>query len=101
MNSLSILGTLDWGDWLRGLVAAVISGGASAVTSGVVVTMVDPQHFNAGTSGFWKIVVAMFAANAFMGGMLFLRQNPVPTAKTTTTTVQATQVTPTSTTTIQ
>lgn len=78
------IGTLDWGDWFYGLFAAIIGGGMSAITSGVVVNMVDPDHFKAGSHDFYTIVWSMFAANAIISGAMFLRQKPLPTVKVTT-----------------
>lgn len=46
MNLPLGFGRLDVSDWVRGLMAAFISGGASAVTSGVTVNMLDPEHYN-------------------------------------------------------
>lgn len=78
------IGTLDWGDWFYGLFAAIIGGGMSAITSGVIVNMLDPDKFQAGSPAFWKLVGSMFLANAVYSGAMFLRQKPLPTVKVTT-----------------
>lgn len=76
---------LDWSQWLYGLVAGFIGGGSTAVVSGVTINLVDPEHFNAKTSGFYKLVGAIFLANGIMSGFMYLKQNPLPVIKTTTT----------------
>ncbi len=82
---------LDIGDWLRGLVAACVSGGSSAVVSGGVVAVQDPEHFRGG--GAFRLMGLMFLTNAAMGMFLYLKQKPVPDLKTVSTTVQTTEKT--------
>lgn len=81
-------GDLDFSDWARGLVSAFISGGASAVTSGVTVNLLDPNHYNVHTGSFYVLVGAMFAANGLMNMMAFLRTKPIPELKTVEKTVK-------------
>ena len=84
----SLFANLDLGNWLYGLLAAVIAGGANAVVGGVAINMVDPAHFNAQHADFYKLVTALFLANATMSFFLYLKQNPIPAhliSKTTTT----------------
>lgn len=69
---------LDLGNWLYGLVAAVVGGGANAVVAGVAINIADPSHFNASTGPFYKIVGTVFAANATMSFFLYLKQTPLP-----------------------
>jgi hypothetical protein len=69
---------MDWGNWLAGLWAAVIGGGANAVAGGVAINMVDPHHFNAQNSDFYRLVIGLFAANATVSFFMYLKQNPVP-----------------------
>lgn len=87
---------LDFGDWLYGLFAAVVSGGANAVVGGVALNLVDPRHFNTLNPDFYKLVVTLFLANGTMAFFLYLKQNPVPKivhkeVTTTTTTVEKTE----------
>jgi glycerol-3-phosphate acyltransferase PlsY len=79
-------GKLDWENWMYGVFAGFIGGGATAVTSGVTLNMVDPKDFNVYTSKFYVMVAAIFAANGLMSMFMFLKQNPLPPIVTTTTT---------------
>jgi hypothetical protein len=66
--------------WLHGLVAGVISGGASGVTNGSVASMIAPETFNL-HAGIWKLLGLLFATfiiQGFMGAMAYLKQSPVP-----------------------
>lgn len=71
-------GGLDFKDWFKGLVAAFVSGGASAVTSGFTVSALDPKGYNFQSSKIYTLMLAMFLVNGIMGAMMFLRQKPVP-----------------------
>ena len=85
-------GDLDIGEWIRGAIAAFVSGGASAVTSGITVSALDNKDYNltTGASKLMLLMLTMFLVNGLMGLMFFLRQKPVPDHKTVTTTVQET-----------
>ena len=68
--------------WLYSLLAAFISGGASAVTCGLTAMGFDPQKFNlTGVSGLWHIL-GLMAANFLVSGLfgvaLYLRKAPLP-----------------------
>jgi hypothetical protein len=78
-------GTLDWSDWLRGVISAFVGGGAGAVTSGVVVSLGDPQQYNMGTQKFYVLVGSVFLMSGMMNLMAFLRNKPMPDVKTVTT----------------
>ena len=73
---------LDVLDWLYGLAAAVIGGGANAVVGGITINMIDPKHFNAGNFDFYKLVAAMFMANAVISLFMYLKQKPLPAMRT-------------------
>lgn len=88
------LGTLDWSDWLRGIFAAFIGGGAGAVTSGVVVSMNDPKDYNLYTSKFYHLVIAVFAVNGLISMFAFLHQRPVPDQIKTVLTTEKIEVSP-------
>ena len=80
---------LDFEGWLYGLVAALIGGGASAVSGGIAVTMIDPKDFGAS----WKTIQLMgvtFLISGMMNAFYYLKDSPVPkriteTTQTTTT----------------
>ncbi len=107
---MRILEDLDWGSWVYGLVWGSIGGGASAVVSGVTVSLTDPKDYAFGSGKFFTLFATVFFANAAMSMFLYLKQNPLPTVKTVTTvktveqqqepkatvitTVQKTEVTP-------
>ena len=79
---------MDWGNWAYGLFAGFIGGGASAVTSGITLNMVDSKDFNIYTHKFYTMVGAIFLVNGMMNMFMFLKQNPLPAVKTTVTKVQ-------------
>ena len=83
-------GDVDWSDWVRGLFAAFISGGASAVVSGIAVSTSDPDHFAFGTTKFYELVFSVFMASGLLNMFSFLRTKPIPDLKTVTTTVTTT-----------
>lgn len=71
---------LNWGVWLIGLLAAVIQGGAGAVTAAIGASWVAPDKFNVG-SGLHDIVVLMgvvFFVNAALGFFSYLAKHPTP-----------------------
>lgn len=62
---------MNWKTWLRGLIAAIVSGASSAVSAMVV----DPTAFN--TSDLSKLgKVAL--ASAIIGAVFYLKQSPIP-----------------------
>jgi hypothetical protein len=88
-------GDLDFSEWFRGLIAAFVSGGASAITSGITVSAMDSRDYNLATGKIYALMGAMFAVNGLMGAAMFLRNKPVPDHKIVTTTIQETTVRPT------
>lgn len=92
MKLLAVAGNLDIDTWLRGLLSAGISGGASAITGGIVVSGMDPAHYNFQAGKFYVLVGTLFAANAIVSMAKFLQSSPLPSVKTVTTTVQTTAV---------
>lgn len=85
-------GRFDWENWIRGLLAAFIGGGAGAVTGGVSASLIDPKDFSLGSQKFFALVVTIFVANGMITMMAYLHQNPVPPIKTITTTVETTEI---------
>jgi hypothetical protein len=86
------LGTLDWGSWVYGLVAAFVGGGASGVVAGVVVSVKDPEHFAKDPNAFLSLVGWVFLCTGVLNFFAFLRNAPLPATKQVTTTT--TTVTP-------
>lgn len=63
---------MDWKMWLKGLVSAIISGAANAIT----VAIVEPTAFNL-QEGLPKLgTVAL--VSAIVGASLYLKQSPLP-----------------------
>ncbi len=71
---------LDFSDWLRGLVAAIVSGGSAAVVSGVTVSTIDPDKFGGGAH-MLSLMGILFVTNGAMGMFLYLKQKPLPDLK--------------------
>lgn len=62
----------SWAQWGKGLVAAVIGGGANAVTN----VIVAPEVFNMG-EGLGKLLAAA-GVSALFAAALYLKQSPLP-----------------------
>lgn len=93
---MNLFSNLDWGNWIEGMLAAFIGGGATSVVGGVTASLMDPEKFNFSTGKFYGLVATMFAVNGTLGFFAYLKQNPIPKVKTT---VTATEVVQTGTTT--
>lgn len=78
MNLPLGFGSLDFSDWVRGIVSAFVSGGASAVSSGIVVSNNDPKDYAIGTHKFYTLVWTVFATAGLLNAVAFLRTKPVP-----------------------
>ena len=72
--------------WLRGLGAAFIGGGAGAITSGVVSMGIAPDKFNfADTKGALHLLSMMainFGVSGLLNAMFYLKQSPLPPEST-------------------
>lgn len=77
---------LDIASWLYGLVGDVVRGGASAVTSGLVVAGMDSRDFNYTSPKWYALMVAVFCVHAVLALMKYLENNPLPKVVTTTVT---------------
>lgn len=77
------LSQLGFRDWIRNLIAAFITGGASAVVSGITVSTMDPSDYAVGTHKFYTLVMTMFIVNGIIGMMAYLKQKPLPDITTT------------------
>ncbi len=66
--------------WLKGLLAAAISGAAGGVLTGFAAVGIDPQHFNlqAGIGSTLRIGVAAAVSNAVIGVAAYLQKSPLP-----------------------
>jgi hypothetical protein len=66
--------------WIKGIVAAAISGGAGGVLTGLAAVGIDPQHFNLQTGMGATIHIGAAAAliNAVIGVAAYLQKSPLP-----------------------
>jgi len=66
--------------WLRGLIAAVVSGGAQGLLTGFAAVGLDPQHFNlnSGLGQTFKLAGISALLAALIGLAAYLKQSPVP-----------------------
>jgi hypothetical protein len=66
--------------WLKGLVAAAVSGAAGGVMTGLAAVGIDPGHFNlqAGIGQTARIGAAAAAINAVIGVAAYLQKSPLP-----------------------
>lgn len=66
--------------WLKGIVAAAISGAAGGILTGLAAVGIDPQHFNlqAGIGATLRIGAAAAVINAVIGVAAYLQKSPLP-----------------------
>jgi len=66
--------------WLKGILAAAVSGGAGGVLTGFAAVGIDPQHFNlqAGMGATLRIAAAAALINAVIGVAAYLQKSPLP-----------------------
>jgi Zn-dependent protease len=66
--------------WLKGIVAAAISGGAGGVLTGLAAVGIDPQHFNlqTGMGATLRIAAAAALINSVIGVAAYLQKSPLP-----------------------
>jgi hypothetical protein len=66
--------------WLRGVLAAGISGGANGVITGFAAVGIDPQHFNlqAGLRSTLAIAGVSALMSSIIGVAAYLKQSPLP-----------------------
>jgi peptidoglycan/LPS O-acetylase OafA/YrhL len=65
---------LDWSDWFRGAIGALISGGAASVSSGVAANMLDKQH----DLNILALMGTTFLISGIVSLAKFLQTTPVP-----------------------
>jgi hypothetical protein len=68
--------------WLKGILAAAVSGAAGGVMTGLAAVGIDPAHFNlqAGMGATMKIGAAAAFINAVIGVAAYLQKSPLPEA---------------------
>ncbi|HEY2460432.1 MAG TPA: hypothetical protein VGI16_06480 [Candidatus Acidoferrum sp.] len=66
--------------WLKGLLAAAISGAAGGVLTGLAAVGIDPTHFNLQTGMGATLRIGMAAAliNSVIGVAAYLQKSPLP-----------------------
>jgi len=66
--------------WLKGMLAAGISGAAGGMMTGLAAVGIDPAHFNlqAGVGATGKIGGAAALINAVIGVAAYLQKSPLP-----------------------
>lgn len=66
--------------WLRGILAAAISGAAGGILTGFAAVGIDPQHFNlqAEMGATFRIALAAALINAVIGVAAYLQKSPLP-----------------------
>ncbi len=66
--------------WLKGILAAAISGAAGGVLTGFAALGIDPQHFNlqTGLNATLHIGAAAALINAVIGVAAYLQKSPLP-----------------------
>jgi hypothetical protein len=74
---------LNWGGWLYGLVSGFIGGGASAITSSIVLPSVDAKDFNfgGGLHSLLLVAGALFLVHGGMTAAAYLSKSPLPAAR--------------------
>ena len=66
--------------WLKGILAAAISGASGGVLTGLAAVGIDPQHFNlqSGIGSTLRIGLAAAVINAIIGVAAYLQKSPLP-----------------------
>lgn len=66
--------------WLKGAIAAAISGAAGGVLTGFAAVGIDPHHFNfqTGMGATFRIAAAAALINAVIGVAAYLQKSPLP-----------------------
>ena len=66
--------------WLKGILAAAISGAAGGILTGFAAVGIDPQHFNlqAGMRETLRMGAAAALINSIIGVAAYLQKSPMP-----------------------
>jgi NAD(P)H-hydrate repair Nnr-like enzyme with NAD(P)H-hydrate dehydratase domain len=69
--------------WLKGIVAAGISGGSGGILTGFAAVGIDPQHFNlqSGMHETMRMAAAAALINAIIGVAAYLQKSPMPASE--------------------
>src|ERR1700758_4126869 len=70
-------GMLSWKVWMKGIAAALIGGGASAVAAAVTAPGIV-----SGTRGSWMVLLRMSAVAAVLNAAAYLKKSPLPEVET-------------------
>lgn len=79
MKILSTMSTLAWGEWIRGILGAFISGGAAGIGAATAVTAFDPSHDIVGIA-LLKVTGLTFVISGVVSLAKYLQNHPVPDA---------------------
>ena len=96
---------LNWQLWIYGFVAALIGGGAGAVTAAFSAMMLTPGQYGTGGTAGWnslKLMGLTFLVSGAFSAFAYLKQSPLPQIETTVAVSKVEQagVAPTTTTTV-
>lgn len=69
--------------WIRGMLAAAISGASGGILTGFAAVGIDPQHFNlqAGIGSTMRIGLAAAIINSVIGVAAYLQKSPLPSGE--------------------
>ena len=69
--------------WLKGVIAAAISGGAGGILTGFAAVGIDPQHFNlqSGMHETLRMAAAAALINSIIGVAAYLQESPMPASE--------------------
>lgn len=84
--------SLNWDDWIYGLIYGAIGGGSSSVYAAFGALIVDPHDFAFGSAKSFRLIGWVFAFSALMSAFLYLKQKPLPEMKRREETVEVTEV---------
>jgi hypothetical protein len=85
---------LDWSHWAYGLFAALIGGGAGAVTAAFSAMVLTPGQYSIGGDAGWnslKLMALTFAVSGVIAAFAYLKQSPLPAIEQTTSVAVTTQ----------
>lgn len=74
MQMLTTANKLDWSGWIRGVIGALISGGAASIGSGFAANIADPAH----DINIFKVMWITFLLSGVISMAKFLQTTPVP-----------------------
>jgi hypothetical protein len=82
MQAISNAKSLDWAGWLKGVISAIVSGGAGAFGGSLGAIMADPEHFSMNTgSGLHDVFTVAgyaFLVSAAVSLAKYLQTAPIP-----------------------